>query len=206
METQNHAAYLRDTKLVCMVRRSGWLLFLVIFCRCAPAQSDTNSNTSPPSLKAAHLPAQVRNDIVAAIAEGFQDQPKEFPSGEKIALGSWVSFVRLSQTGPAAILISSGPDDPFNGATGNDEIWLFRRVGDRAVLILRGGGYDPSSVRGPYHYGMLDFQTSWNMGCCGGSTKVYRFDGIRYKAAYCYSYAEDEKSGTKYGPHEKCSD
>jgi len=195
-----------ERRLSCMVRQSRWLLLVIILCRWAPAQPDTNANTGQASLRTAHLPAQVRNDIVTAIAKGFSDQPKEFPSGKRIALTSWVSFVRLSQTGPAVILITSGPDDPGNGATGNGEFWLFRRVGDHAVLIFRGGGFSALPRRSVYHNGMLDLQAAWNMSCCEGAIEVYRFDGVRYRPAYCYSYTVDEDGNMKSGPHGKCND
>ena len=186
-----------------MVRQLVAFLSLIIFCQCAPAQTDTNTNQA--SLGAAPLPAQVRNDIVAAIAKDFPDQPKEFPSGEQIAMSSWVRFVRLSQTGPAAILISSGPDDPDNGATGNGDFLLFRRHGNRAVIILKGGGFSATPRPGAYHNGMLDIQTAWNMSCCEGGIEVYRFNGVRYKPAYCYSYTEEDEGKLKLGPRGKCS-
>jgi len=187
-----------------MVRQSGLLLLLIISV-VASAQPDTNANTGHASLLTARLPAQVRSDIVATIAKGFSDEPKGFPSGQRIALSSWVSLVRLSQTGPAAILITSGPDDPDNGATGNGDFWLFRRIGNHAVFMLKGGGFSASPRRGAYHNGMLDLQTAWNMSCCEGAIEVYRFDGVRYKAAYCYSYTVDEGDNMKSGPHGKCN-
>jgi hypothetical protein len=188
------------------LRQSGCVL-LLIFCCCAIAQPDTNANTHQPSLRTAHLLAQTRKDIVAAIAEDFPDQPKESPSGEQIALGSWVSFVRLSKTGPAAILITSGPDDPDNGATGNGDFWLFKRIGgNHAFIILRAGGFSAHPRRGAYHKGMLGFQTATNTSCCQGDIEVFRFDGVRYKLAICFSYTEDKDGKMKYGPHGNCED
>lgn len=178
----------------------------MLACCCAFGQSDTNPNSGEVSLSSARLPAQVRNDIVAAIAKDFSDQPKDVASGSKIALGSWVSFVQLSLTGAPAILITAGPDDPYNGATGNGDLWLFRRIGNRAVLVLKGGGAGFTRLRGTYHNGMLDVQTAWNMSCCSGGVEVYRFDGVRYKPSYCYSYATDEDGNMKDGPHGRCRD
>jgi hypothetical protein len=189
-----------------MTRQAVWLLLLIVWCRCSAMQPDTNAYLKEPSLRAAHLPTQVRNDIVAAIAKDFPDQPDDSPSGREIALTSWVSFVQLTQTSPAAILIRSGPDDPDNGATGNGDFWLFRRAGNHAVLILKAGGFDASPRHGVYHKGMLDLQTAWNLSCCEGGIKVYRFDGVRYQAAYCYSYTTDENGNMKSRPHRKCSD
>jgi len=183
------------------------LLALGLLSHCALAQSDTNANTGDVSLRTAHLPASVRHDIVAAIAKDFADEPKEFPSGRTIALGSWVSFVQLSRTGPKAILVQGGPQDPDNGATGNADMWLFRRSGDHAVLILRGGGYSfgPAEGRRTYHNGMIDVQTAWNMSCCSGDVEVYRYNGTRYRPAYCHSYEIDDDGSMKSGPRVPCS-
>jgi len=189
-----------------MRTRLGCILVLLLGCQCISAQSETNLNNGENSLRSANLPAHVRRDIVAAIAKDFADEPKEFPSGSKIALGSWVGFVRLSQTGAPAILVTSGPDDPNNGATGNGEFWLFKRAGDHAVLILKGGGFDASPAKGAYHNGLLDFKSSWNMSCCDGGVEVYRFNGVRYKPSYCYSYSSDEDGKVTEGPRGRCRD
>ena len=81
---------------------------------------------------------------------------------------------------------------------------IFRRVGNHAVLILTGGGFGVKPASNTYHNGMLDLQTAWNMSCCSGGIEVYRFDGHRYKPAYCYSYETDEDGNMKFGPHGKC--
>jgi hypothetical protein len=161
---------------------------------------------SPPagvSLRDAHLPAQVKNDIVAIVAGHFQDMPGS-PSGRTIALSSWVSTIQLSRSGPAAIEIDGGPDDYNNGATGNGEIWIFRRIGNHAFLILSGGGFNLHPVAKAYHNGLLDLQTAWNMSCCNGGIEVYRFDGHRYRPAYCYDYETDDDGNMKFGPHGRC--
>ena len=156
-------------------------------------------------LRYAHIPSPVRNDIVAAIAKDFVEQPKEFPAGGKIALSSRVSFIQLTPVGKKAIVVTGGPDDPDNGATGNGDIWLFRRMGNRAVLILRGGGFGFRATGKIYHNGMLDIQTAWNMSCCDGGIEVYRFDGKRYEGAYCFSYRTDDDGNMTYGPRAPCN-
>jgi hypothetical protein len=156
------------------------------------------------SLRDAHLPVQVKSDIVAIIAKHFQDMPGS-PSGHTIALSSWVSELHLARSGPPVIEIDGGPDDYDNGATGNGDIWLFRRVGNRAVLIFSGGGFTIKPESNTYHNGMLDIHTAWNMSCCNGGIEVYRFDGHRYKPAYCYDYETDDDGNMKFGPHGKCN-
>jgi hypothetical protein len=171
----------------------------------AQSSPTVNQNTGDVALHDAHLPAQVKNDIVTAIANHFQDMPDE-PSGRTIALSSWVSRLQLAPTGPAAIVVTGGPDDYDNGATGNGDIWLFRQVGNHAVLVLTGGGFSYRPASKTYHNGMLDIQTAWNMSCCEGGIEVYRFDGHQYKPAYCYGYTSDEDGNMKFGPHERCRD
>jgi hypothetical protein len=169
----------------------------------AQSSPTINPNSGAYALRDAHLPAQVKSDIVKIVASHFQDMP-DSPSGHTIALSSWVSTMQLARTGPPAIVVSGGPDDYDNGATGNGDIWLFRRVGNHAVLILSGGGFDFKPASKTYHNGMLDLQTAWNMSCCSGGIEVYRFDGHRYKPAYCYGYETDEDGNMKFGPHGKC--
>jgi hypothetical protein len=190
-----------------MARRLSWfLLLLPTICRCALAQSDTNFAAQPP-LRTASLPAQVRNDIVAVIAKDIATDPVSggIAFGRTVALGSLVGKLHLSQIGPAAILIRSGPDDPFNGATGNGEFWLFRRVQNHAVFVLKAGGYEAAPLRGAYHHGMLDIRTAWNLSCCDGVIEVYRFDGVRYQPAYCSSYRTDDTQKMTEGSRRKCS-
>jgi hypothetical protein len=155
-------------------------------------------------LRDAHLSAQVRNEIAATIANQFQDMPGE-PRARTIALSSWVTRLQLARSGPAAIVVTGGPDDYDNGATGNGDIWLFRQVGNRAVLVFSGGGFDYKPLSKTYHNGMLDLQTAWNMSCCNGSIEVYRFDGHRYKPSYCYDYTTDDDGNMKFGPHQRCA-
>jgi hypothetical protein len=162
-----------------------------------------NQNTGPIALRDAHLPAQVKHDIVSIVGGRFQNIPG-LPAGRTIALSSWVSQLQLALTGPPVIEIDGGPDDYNNGATGNGEIWLFRRVGNHAVLIFSGGGFNLKPESKTYHNGMLDLQTAWNMSCCSGGIEVYRFDGHQYKPAYCYDYETDEDDNIKFGPHKKC--
>jgi hypothetical protein len=181
--------------------------FLLAFCLPLTAQSSptVNQNTGAYALRDAHLPAQVKSDMVAAIAKQFQDDMPGEPTGSTIALSSWVSTMQLARTGPPAIVVTGGPDDYNNGATGNGDIWLFRRVGNHAVLIFTGGGFSVSpESKTVYHSGMLDIHTAWNMSCCSGGIEVYRFDGHRYKPTYCYDYEINEEGNMKFGPHGKC--
>ena len=161
------------------------------FCAsCALAQTAYDGRVA---LKSAPLPSQVRKDIVAAIAADY-------------ALTSWVSFPQLTPNGKGTILVTAGPDDPDTGATGNGDLWLFRQVGNHAVLILKGGGSGYGPTGAAYHNGMHDFQTAWNMSCCSGGVEVYRYDGQRYKPAYCYSYETDDDGNMKEGPHGRCEE
>jgi len=170
------------------------LILCLLLCGfCVSGALAQAANDDRVALKDAPLPSQVRKDIAAAVAGDF-------------SLTSLVSFPKLTPSGKGTILVTGGPDDPANGATGNGDIWLFRRVGNHAVLILKGGGSGYGPTGAAYHNGMHDFQTAWNMSCCNGGVEVYRYNGQRYKPAYCYSYETDDDGNMKEGPHGRCEE
>lgn len=183
--------------------RSLYCTFTLAVCLPLAAQlaPTRNQNTGELDLRDAYLPKQVENDIVSIIEKKFQS-PGD-PDGRGIALSSWVSTLQLSRSGPPAIVVTGGPNDPDNGATGNRDIWIFRQVDNHATLIFTGGGFDISPAK-TYHNGMLDLETSWNTGSCCGGNEVYRFDGHQYKSEYCYDYETDDDGNVKFGPHRKC--
>jgi hypothetical protein len=157
------------------------------------------------ALRDAQFTRQVKNDIVADISRGFETSPGE-PDGRTIALSSWTSRIRLSPEGPAAIEVDGDPDDYNNGATGNGDIWIFRIVGNHASLVFNGGGFNLSVLPKTSHKGLRDIKTAWNMSCCDGGIEVYRFDGVRYRPAYCYSYQDTDSNRMKFGRHKRCAD
>ena len=148
----------------------------------------------------------MRDDILAVLVKELKDLDPEIDNPRDVALQSGVSNIKLAQSGPPVILVISGPNHPATGVTGNHEIWLFRRIGDHAVLLLRSGGamYGPASKT--YHVGMLDFKAYGKMGGGEGSTEVYRFDGKQYRSIYCY-HVTWENNGVKEvdGPHKPCN-
>jgi hypothetical protein len=152
---------------------------------CIAAQNPCSGNDET-ALRSAHLSVPVRNDILMVIEKELKDLDPEVAEPRKLALTSWVSCLELARSGPPAILVTSGPDHPATGATGNHELWLFRKVGSNAELILRDGGatYGPTSMT--YHNGMRDFKTWGTMGGGQGGGEVFRFDGRRYLPLYCY--------------------
>jgi len=191
-----------------MMRIVGTLLLPALLPIACLPQTPNLPATAPASvaLRDAQLPRQVKNDIVADIARGFETIPGE-PDGRTIALSSWTSRIRLSPEGPAAVEVDGGPDDYANGATGNGDIWIFRIVGNRASLVFKGGGYSFRVLPKTIHNGLRDVETAWNTSCCDGGIEVYRFDGVRYRPAYCYSYQNDpDTDRMTYGKHERCTD
>ena len=71
---------------------------------------------------------------------------------------------------------------------------------------MKGGGFGYTPKGKTYHNGMRDLQTAWNMSCCSGGIEVYRFNGTRYKPAYCLSYTSDDEGNMKFGPKGHCND
>lgn len=161
-------------------------------------------SSGPVNLRDSALSREIKGEIAAAIAKQFQTIPGE-PSGRAIAMTSWVSRIRLAGSGPSAIVVSGGPDDYNNGATGNNDIWIFRVNGGHARLVLTSGGFGLRPASKTRHHGLVDLQTGWNMSCCEGGIEVYRFDGERYKPAYCSSYTSDGDGKMAFGPHVCCA-
>jgi hypothetical protein len=156
-------------------------------------------------LREARLPQQVKDDIVAVTSKELTDVL--FDSKQKpvdAALDFWVSFPKLTRTGQQTIEIDA--NELLAGATGNTQIWIFLRVGNHARLIFTGGGSGSSPASTRYHNGLLDVKTAWNMSCCNGGIEVYRFDGRRYRPAYCYGYTRTEDGDLKFGPRTHCDD
>ena len=161
--------------------------------------------SGPVNLRDSALSSEIKGEIAVAIAKQFQTMPGE-PSGRAIAMTSWVSRIQLAERGPLAIVVNGGPDDYDNGATGNNDLWIFRVSGGHASLVLTGGGFGLRPVSKIHHHGLVDLQTGWNMSCCDGEIEVYRFDGQRYQPAYCYSYTSDENGKMAFGPHVRCAE
>jgi hypothetical protein len=146
----------------------------------------------------------MRDDILAILVKELKELDPEIDNPQDVALESGVSDIKLAQTGPPIILVTSGIDHPATGSTGNHEIWLFRRIGSHAVLLLRGGGamYEPASKT--FHHGMLDFKTYGKLGGGEGATDVFRFDGKKYRSMYCYQVTWEHEV-EKDGVHEPCT-
>ena len=188
-----------------MNRTLFFLVLLSLACPISMAQSH-DQRTAETTLRTAQLTGHMRDDILAVLVKELKDLDPEISNPQDVALESGVSDIKLARTGPPVLLVTSGSDHPATGATGNHEIWLFRRIGNHAVLLLRSGGamYGPASKT--YHFGMLDFKAYGKMGSGEGSTEVFRFEGKRYRSIYCYQVTW-ENNGVKEvdGPHEPCA-
>jgi hypothetical protein len=184
-----------------VIRITLSLIFVSILSPCVSAQSCDPKN---PDLRHANLRAPATNDIVAVITkdllENFGPVLSDSPNLRDTVLSSCTSFPKLAASG-RVILVTPGPAYPVLGgaaAMSNQDIWLFRQLGDHAVLIFRSFGQIFGPVPNSYHNGMLDFEFSFTEPHSDPqSLETYRFDGKRYVFHDCY--IEDS------GPERPCS-
>jgi hypothetical protein len=156
-----------------------------------------DAGPSRTSLREAHLPNQIRRKIVAVVAKKILSEGYD-PKAQVTALDFFVEYPRLAQDRSQTICVKETGNP-------NTDVWLFRISGGHAIPILAdaGQGYGPWGKG--IHHGMRDYQTTWIMNMATGGTKVLRFDGIRYRAAYCFAYAMGDDGDLKYGRREKCN-
>jgi hypothetical protein len=194
-ETRSYAA--------CIMRVTACPLLLVLSLgQCVKAQSLYSPTAQKITLRDAHIPAQVRDEICAVAMKAF-DYP-DVGVVRKIVLDSSVSYLKLARDGSSAILVEADGPDAL-GATGNGPIWIFERVGNHAILLLD-GFHSMFAVNHVFHHGMRDFQTFMKAGGSNGFNEVYEFDGIRYRPMYCYKSTLEDNGNWKDGPPQPCPD
>ena len=154
--------------------------------------ADGQDNAKP--FGEASLTKQQQTDILRVT--GQQSEDEEMPGRP------FIEVLRLSidKTRSHQIVAWRG-----TGAMGNKDIWIFQKVGNRAVPILRDAGGSMYATLSSVHHGMHDFTTFWVLGFATGASEDFHFDGSRYRSAYCYdttlgSDTEPEKDG----PHHPC--
>ena len=144
----------------------------------------------------ASLTKQQQEDILRVTGEQSED--------DDIPDKPFIEFLSLStnKTRPQQIVVWRG-----TGGMGNKDIWMFQQIGNRAVLILEGGGGSMYGTLKSVHHGMHDFITFWNLGGGTGGNKVFEFDGRRYRSAYCFDTIAlgTDTEPEKDGPHYSCN-
>ncbi len=95
----------------------------------------------------------------------------------------FTEFPKLAQDGRRTISVQAA--SPFAGAH-QSELWVFQLLGGHALQILNedATGYGP--YKSAYHNGLRDYQVTVDFDNQRG-TAVYRFDGTRYRPAFCES-------------------
>jgi len=182
------------------MRLAVCLLLLLSLNQCVSAQSQYSPTAKKITLRDAHIPAQVRDDICAVAMRAFDDPDVE--AVRTIALNSSVSYLKLSRDGSSAILLEAAGPDAL-GATGNGPIWIFKQVGNHAILLLD-GFHSMFAVNPVFHHGMRDIQTFTKAGGGNGLNEVYEFDGTRYRPTYCYKSTQEDNGDWKDGPSHPC--
>ena len=188
-----------------------WAMQLLTICVPSDAQSKKHR---PIPLRKIALPDEVRSDILATMTQAFKANCGECENeavAKRIAANSVVTFVKLSPTGPQALLVEPNYSDgeafsPYGGAS-----WcLFRRVGNRAVVFLSGDWGFGGTLK-TLHHGRWDVLIVKDFEHASEpltNFEVDEFNGKGYAPAYCYeSTDETDEQGTttsREGPHHPC--
>jgi hypothetical protein len=184
---------------------------LLTICVSSGAQSNKHG---PIPLRKIALPADVRSDILATMTQALKGNCGDCESeavARRIAANSVVTFVKLSPTGPQALLVEPNYSDgeafgPYGGAS-----WcLFRRAGNRTVVFLSGDWGFGGTLK-TLHHGMWDVLIVKEFIHASAPSTAYEvdeFNGKGYVPAYCYESEDDtdEKGKTTSidGPHHPC--
>jgi hypothetical protein len=184
------------------------LLISLSFNRDVTAQSDPGAPAKEVTLRDAHLTDQVRKDIYALVLKDMEGSGEQDTARLKeMTLNLSVIFMKLSKDGSSSILVEGDEGNPLGSTNGigNEPFWLFRRVGDHAVLVFFTVGQGVS-VKPTFHHGMRDISTGQRMGhSMTFSAEVDEFDGTNYRPAYCYDSSVDEKGKDIKSPRHPCS-
>ncbi len=189
------------------MRAAACLLLLMSLNQYLSAQSHPSAPVKQITLRDAHLTDQVRKDIYALVLKDMEDSGEDAARLQEMAWNLSVSFMNLSKDGSSSILVEGDEGNPLGSSNGNgnEPFWLFRRVGNHAVLVFftvgQGVGVKPTS-----HHGMRDISTEQRIGhSMNFPMEVDEFDGSTYRPAYCYDTGVDENGKDVKGPRHPCS-
>jgi hypothetical protein len=184
-----------------MKASQGGLTLLLLISACATAQ--TSRSESPPAritLREAHLPAAMRDQIASIIVQKIRAEDSD-PQLEVNVLDFFTEFPKLAQDGRRTISVQSA--SPFVGAH-ESELWIFQLLGRHALQMLNNEdatGYSP--YKSAYHNGMRDYQVTAGSGNQWG-TVVYQFDGNQYQRAFCQTSVMDGHNNLRLVHQGKC--
>jgi hypothetical protein len=183
------------------------LLISLSFNRDVTGQSHSTAAAKQVTLRNAHLTDQVRKDIYALVLKDMEDSAKDAAQLQEMAWNLSVIFMNLSKGSFSSILVEGDEDNPLGSSNGNgnEPFWLFRRVGNHAVLVFFTVGLGVS-VKPTSHHGMRDIYTEQRIGhSMNFPMEVDEFDGSTYRPAYCYDIGVDEKGKDIKSPRHPCS-
>ncbi|WP_125487106.1 hypothetical protein [Edaphobacter aggregans] len=193
-------------RVIVPMRAAASLLLLLSFPQIIYAQSHTAVAPKLVRLRNAKLPAKIRDDISTVLIEDMKGSGQDDADKlRELALNSTVSFLRLEEHGPDAILVDGTSDNPLSGANGvNSPSWLFKRVGGGVVLLMENVGVG-ISAEPTSHHGMHDVSSAIRMGhTMDVVIEVDEFDGNTYKPAYCYELSTDDDGKDKKSARHPC--
>ena len=152
--------------------------FAVCWCLLlgAPVQAQNSQTGASSTLSKAHLPKEAVRQILRDIEATAYDTPN-----------SWDNELRIERLtlGGAPALVLKG-SDLLCGATGNCQVWIFRRTGNRwHPLLPRGQPLIADSLAfGPnLTQGVEDLAATMNSSASATNEYTYKFDGAVYRGA-----------------------
>ena len=189
------------------MRTASWIPALLAINLCLSAQTQPGAPVRPPTLRDAHLPAQLQKEILAEILSNTADGEHNADQLQQIALDSTVRIVQPKPRGPAAILVEGAEGSPLCAWTGNGNClsWIFVSTGDRTDPIFL-ESVQGIAVEKTTHHGMPNLSTAERDGhTVRDNFEVYQFDGKTYNPAYCYESDVDKNGRYVETPHHACS-
>ena len=136
--------------------------------------------SATPSVERVEVPAEVISILGAKLAES-----------DAIFEGIRVD---LNRDGSQELVVE-GRGNYFCGAVGNCSTWIFEHVPSGYRLLLDAGSIQDLKVLPSATNGYLDVITSRHDSATGTAQAIYKFDGMRYRAAECsfvdYSVLDD---------------
>lgn len=157
-----------------MKRRVLSILITVSLCGSA-AISQMQSLDAKDTFAAARLSAKEVQEIVAQVEQSAYDTPESWDSelrGERVDLGA----------SPGLVVQGS---NLLCGGTGNCQIWVFRKAGERWISLI---GKDQVLIAESFRLGpnltagIKDLSISANTGEGSDKNTTYKFDGTFYRA------------------------
>jgi len=127
------------------------------------------------------------------VHDSFTDAQRD--EERETVMSARVGFIDLAEGGGQQVLVQ-GPRLSC-GANGNCRYLVFRRQGERLRLVLDGAGAGAFLVLNTSSHGFRDVATSWHISAYEQVINAYRWNGLKYEKADCYSVTRDRDNPDK---------